>query len=212
VAVFQAAPEGYWRHLLPEEEGEGDLMTATGCKWEELLPLLLEKGVMKLSRPACASKYEAVKATLDVLRNRFWPMGDQLEFTNYRPGIQGQNQRSQSSSYYFCHGIPSHKNPQQQVEAHTRCLNLELQILDADVTRRLRQFRQEVHTRELERCVQDASEQTPSPGCKKKLSKEELITKLKLQIGETIRKQLLVAFAEEAPLGRNYFRSAFCCH
>jgi hypothetical protein len=76
---------------------------------------------------------------------------------------------------------------------------LELQLLNAQVTRRLRQFREEVHTREQERRVLEQSAQTPSPGKKQKkaLSKPELIEEMKRLIGETIRKQLLVDFAEE---------------
>jgi hypothetical protein len=85
MTLFLEMPHNFWWKLLPNEEEDLDLRVATRRPWEQLLPLLLESKLIRLSPKAVSiSKYKMNYDHWEERHHHFLRSKERFEFTYYQ--------------------------------------------------------------------------------------------------------------------------------
>jgi hypothetical protein len=78
-ALISGVPKGIWFRMLPIDDDDMDIKTATGLKWEDLLPVLLKVNLIKAISKAGEKSYQVdmngwshLKATIDTKKSLDW--------------------------------------------------------------------------------------------------------------------------------------------
>ena len=118
-AIFLSAKRNYWYQILPSDGSFFDITDSTGLEWEDLLPLLVQAGLVTFSVSSVVKSAKIVHSQWDEMATLLASQSCRLEWTTVRPrDITGQRSRLE----FFCMDTPVYQSPLAQI----RLLNSDL--------------------------------------------------------------------------------------
>jgi hypothetical protein len=153
LCIFSMLVQGYWWKVLPDEDSDHDICIGTGRDWEQLLPLLLVRKYVVVSRESRSiSKYSIMRTKIDSLCHAVSAAsGTKLQSACYQKTvtINGKSSlASVSTGTYLCLGKPVHSKPELQIKSKATP-NLELCNNDLDLSQRITHFCRKINGDDL---------------------------------------------------------------
>ena len=104
--LFCRSIEGFWFRILSSDDGFDDICTATGLPWQDLLPLLMDVGVIVDKTTSVVKRFRVVHKQWNEIANTM--------AKNVRLEVTVVQERDKGLSYFFCLGQPKFNPPLQE--------------------------------------------------------------------------------------------------
>ena len=111
--LFERCEQGWWYKILPDDDGCEDITSLTGLKWETLLPLFMEVGLLSSVVTSMVKRISVVRTQWNELAAALLPK-TKMEVAPIR------TKTSKERVYYICFGLPKHKSVLQQQKNQVR--------------------------------------------------------------------------------------------
>ena len=105
---FTTLNAGIWWRIIPLGDGYDDISVGTGIEWDDLLPLLMDAGFLKVTE-------RRTKAQYGFCRNR-WLHDLAIPGPDLRIGSYRQRNDTHGKQWFICNGKAIFNSPKQQVD------------------------------------------------------------------------------------------------